>query len=192
VLNPYRGAADVKGKVAFVLASTVNGERGVVGLDLAQREVVTTNHASYFRIAARQPAAIVFASDSDFEKSKGTGATHAELLTKGTIRRVRSANLVATTRDRKAGGEIILSAHIDSAGTPGAQGNASGVAVLLDWRSVCQGWICRSAYVSCSSVQRRKAALGPRHTWIDTVPTFRRANYSSTWTPSAERTSGSI
>ncbi len=102
------------------------------GLDLAQRVVVTTNQASYFRIAARQPAAIVFVSDSDFEKLKGTGATHAELLTKGTIRTVRSANLVATTRGRKAGREIILSAHINSAGTPGAQDNASGVAVLLE------------------------------------------------------------
>ena len=43
-----------------------------------------------------------------------------------------SANLVATSQNGNAKHEIILSAHIDSAGTPGAQDNASGVAVLLE------------------------------------------------------------
>jgi len=46
--------------------------------------------------------------------------------------KMASANLVATTRDGKSGREVILSAHVDSAGTPGAQDNASGVAVLLE------------------------------------------------------------
>lgn len=46
--------------------------------------------------------------------------------------KIVSANLVATTRDGKPDREVILSAHIDSAGTPGAQDNASGVAVLLE------------------------------------------------------------
>ena len=45
---------------------------------------------------------------------------------------MRSSNLVAVTQNRNTGREIILSAHIDSAGTPGAQDNASGVAVLLE------------------------------------------------------------
>jgi Zn-dependent M28 family amino/carboxypeptidase len=46
--------------------------------------------------------------------------------------KIVSANVVATTRDGKADREVILSAHVDSAGTPGAQDNASGVAVLLE------------------------------------------------------------
>jgi len=46
--------------------------------------------------------------------------------------RIASANLVATTPEGKSGREVILSAHVDSAGTPGAQDNASGVAVLLE------------------------------------------------------------
>ena len=132
ILDPYRGAAEVRGDVVFVPASMVNADRGLAGLHLSQRIVVTTDPARYFRIAARKPAAIVFVSDSDFEKLKGAGASRAELLTKGRIRRVKSANLVATTRNKTAGREIILSAHIDSAGTPGAQDNASGVAVLLE------------------------------------------------------------
>src|SRR4051794_6047574 len=38
--------------------------------------------------------------------------------------KIISANLVATTRDGKRVREVILSAHVDSAGTPGAQDNA--------------------------------------------------------------------
>jgi aminopeptidase YwaD len=132
VFDPYRGATDISGEVAFVTASTVNSENGVAGLDLSRRVVVTTKEAWYYRIADRQPAAIVFVSDDDFEKLKATGAKRAELLLKGRVRRMKSANLVATTRNRNAGRDIVLSAHIDSAGTPGAQDNASGVAVLLE------------------------------------------------------------
>jgi len=132
VFDPYRGATDIRGNVALVTALTVNGENGVAGLDLSQRVVVTTKEARNYRIAARQPAAIVVVSDNDFDKLKGTGAERAELLLKGRARTMRSANLVATTQNRNADREIILSAHIDSAGTPGAQDNASGVAVLLE------------------------------------------------------------
>lgn len=59
-------------------------------------------------------------------------AARAELLLKGRVRTLKSANLVAATQNREADREIILSAHIDSAGTPGAEDNASGVAVLLE------------------------------------------------------------
>jgi hypothetical protein len=132
VFDPDHGSADVSGDVAFVTPATVNRESGVGGLDLSQRVVVTTGEARYSRIAARQPAAIVFVSDSEFERLKATGARAAELLIKGRVRTVTSANLVATPRNASADREIILSAHIDSAGTPGAQDNASGVAVLLE------------------------------------------------------------
>ncbi len=132
IFDPYRGATDVRGDVAFVTPSMANSENGLAGLRFSQRLVVTTSETRYFRIAARKPAAIVFVSDNDFEKLKATGATRAELLMKGSVRTIESANLVATTRNRNADREIVLSAHIDSAGTPGAQDNASGVAVLLE------------------------------------------------------------
>lgn len=132
VFNPYRRATEIKGDVAFVTAATVNGENDLARLNVSQRVVVTTKEARYYRIAARQPAAIVFVSDNDFEKLKGTGAGSAELLLKGRVKTMRSANLVATTQNRNADRKIILSAHIDSAGTPGAQDNASGVALLLE------------------------------------------------------------
>jgi hypothetical protein len=43
----------------------------------------------------------------------------------------REAKFLCTEED-ETHSEIILSAHIDSAGTPGAEDNASGVAVLLE------------------------------------------------------------
>jgi hypothetical protein len=132
VFDPYRGATEIQGDVALVAASTANGEMGLAGLNLARRVVVTTKEARYYRIAAQQPAAIVFVSDNDFEKLKGAGVGRAELLLKGRVRTLKSANLVAATQNRQADREIILSAHIDSAGTPGAEDNASGVAVLLE------------------------------------------------------------
>jgi hypothetical protein len=132
VFDPYRGATEIRGDVALVTALTANDETGLTGLNLARQVVVTTKEARYYRIAARQPAAIVFVSDNDFEKLKGAGAGRAELLLKGRVRTMRSTNLVAATENRTADREIILSAHIDSAGTPGAQDNASGVAVLLE------------------------------------------------------------
>jgi Zn-dependent M28 family amino/carboxypeptidase len=94
--------------------------------------VITSREANSFRIARRDPAAIAVVSEADFAKLQATGATNAELATIGTLTTVRSANLVASTRALKPAGDVILSAHIDSAGTPGAQDNASGVAVLLE------------------------------------------------------------
>jgi hypothetical protein len=132
VFDPYRGDTEIEGDAAFVTAATVNGKAGLGGVDLSQRIVVTTKEAQVYRITDLRPRAIVIVSDRDFEELKGTGARRAEVRLKGEIRTVRSANLVAATRNRNASREILLSAHIDSAGTPGAQDNASGVAVLLE------------------------------------------------------------
>ncbi|HLK63411.1 MAG TPA: M20/M25/M40 family metallo-hydrolase [Bryobacteraceae bacterium] len=129
--DPYQGATEIRGRVALLTAAMANGESGMMG-DLSQRIVVTTGDARDYRIAAHQPAAIVFVSDNDFERLKPTAADLAELVLNGQVRTLRSANLVATTRNSSALREIIVSAHVDSAGTPGAQDNASGVAVLLE------------------------------------------------------------
>jgi hypothetical protein len=130
--DPYSGATDIQGDLALVPALAANNDTGLANLDLAQRVVVTTKEARYYRIAAKEPAAIVFLSDHDFEQLKRAGARRAELLLNGRVRTMRSANLIAVTKNRTTGHEIIVSAHIDSAGTPGAQDNASGIAVLLE------------------------------------------------------------
>jgi Zn-dependent M28 family amino/carboxypeptidase len=94
--------------------------------------VITTAEANTFRIALRDPAAIAVVREEDFARLQAAGAAHAELAALGKLTSLRSTNLVASTRAMKPAGDIILSAHIDSAGTPGAQDNASGVAVVLE------------------------------------------------------------
>lgn len=132
LFDPYRSTAVVKADTAFVSAATVNSDAGVRNLQLSRKIVITTQEANSFRIALRNPAAIAVVSNEDFAKLQASGAAHAELATIGKITTIHSANLVATTRRIKPAGDIILSAHIDSAGTPGAQDNASGVAVVLE------------------------------------------------------------
>jgi hypothetical protein len=132
LFDPYRSTDVIKASVAFVPAETVNSDRGVRNVELSGRIVITTREANSFRIALRNPAAIAVVSNEDFAKLQAAGVTNAELATIGKLTTVRSANLVASTRAVKPAGDVILSAHIDSAGTPGAQDNASGVAVVLE------------------------------------------------------------
>jgi aminopeptidase YwaD len=129
VFDPYRGASEIEGDVAYVTGAMVNS--GTV-LSLARRIVVTTDDVPHYRLAGAGPSAIVYVSEKDFETLKVTPVKRAALLLKGSIRTMTSANLVATSQTGSAEHEVILSAHIDSAGTPGAQDNASGVAVLLE------------------------------------------------------------
>ena len=132
LFDPYRSTDVIKAGVALVSSETVNSDRGVRNIELSGRIVITTREAKSFRLALRDPAAIAVVSDEDFARLQAAGVTNAELATIGKLTTVRSANLVASTRAVKPAGDIILSAHIDSAGTPGAQDNASGVAVLLE------------------------------------------------------------
>jgi hypothetical protein len=132
LFDPYRSPGVMKAGVAFVSAETVNSDRGVRDIELSRRIVITTKEANSFRIALRDPTAIAVVSNEDFAKLQVAGAAQAELATIGKLTIVHSANLVANTRPMKPAGDIILSAHIDSAGTPGAQDNASGVALVLE------------------------------------------------------------
>ncbi len=132
LFDPYRSTNAIKAGVAFVSAETVNSAGGVRNVELAGKIVITTREVNSFRISLRDPAAIAVVSDKDFATLQAAGVTTAELAIIGKLTTVHSANLVASTRAVKPAGDIILAAHIDSAGTPGAQDNASGVAVVLE------------------------------------------------------------
>ncbi len=132
VFDPYRGNMTINAEATFVTPSMANTQNGLAGVDLSRRIVVTTADSQLSRIANAQPAAVAIVSGADLEKLKGTAAGTARLVIEGRVTTLTSANLVAAAPDRNAGREVILSAHIDSAGTPGAQDNASGVAVLLE------------------------------------------------------------
>jgi aminopeptidase YwaD len=129
IFDPYSGASAIEGDVAYVTAAMVNGG---TALSLARRIVVTTDDVPHYRLVGAGPSAIVYVSEKDFEMLKVSPEKRAVLLPKGSVRTMTSANLVAATQTGSTEHEVILSAHIDSAGTPGAQDNASGVAVLLE------------------------------------------------------------
>ena len=68
LFDPYRSTDVIKAGVALVSAETVNSDRGVRDIDLSGRIVITTREANSFRLAVRDPAAIVVVSDEDFAR----------------------------------------------------------------------------------------------------------------------------
>ena len=130
--DPYSHKSRIRADVAVVSPELANDERNVINIDFAGKIVVTGSSASFYRLADRNPVAIVFVSDHDFQRVRNARGA-AELRFWGRERRVTSANLVAVRSDHAATRhDVIISAHIDSANTPGAQDNASGVAVALE------------------------------------------------------------
>jgi hypothetical protein len=51
--DPYGGATEIQGDLALVPALTANDATGLASLNLAQRVVVTTKEARYYRIALK-------------------------------------------------------------------------------------------------------------------------------------------
>ena len=71
-------------------------------------------------------------SAPDFERLKASGASSGTVSFHGKVPRGKSANIVGVLGARPSAREIILSAHYDSVNGPGANDNATGVAVLLE------------------------------------------------------------
>jgi hypothetical protein len=133
VFDPYAGITRLRGPVAFIVPEAVSEWAMFSKLDLKDKLVVTRGSASAYRLASKQPQALVFVSEPDFERLRTPNPTAATIEITGKETRVRSANVVATLSPKGKGGrEAILSAHLDSVRVPGADDNASGVAVLLE------------------------------------------------------------
>ncbi len=133
VFDPYRGEDRLEGEVA-VVAPEVFGDSGPVAApDLADKVVITSNPANPFRVNRCRPKAIAYVSAPDLERLRGTFGARATIQVQGAETRVRSANVVATLPATSGTARhVILSAHLDAARDPGANDNASGVAVMLE------------------------------------------------------------
>jgi len=132
-LDPYAGITRLDGEVAFILPEVVEDQAVFSPLELKNRLVITQGQANVYRLASKAPLAVAFVSEPDFgrlrkpEPAKGTIEIAGEPVIE------RSANIVATLLPKdKSDREVILSAHLDSVRGPGANDNASGVAVLLE------------------------------------------------------------
>jgi acetylornithine deacetylase/succinyl-diaminopimelate desuccinylase-like protein len=107
VFDPYSGVRAVSGAPIF--------EKG------AQKRIVILTPGG--------PKATVIVSEADFESLRA--ATSVTVEVEGQVRKVRTANVVGSA-EPAGGRHVMLTAHLDSVGTPGANDNASGVAVLLE------------------------------------------------------------
>lgn len=129
--NPYDGHTTVEGEVVFINPATPRDE--IFNLDGENKILVTCKPVNFFQLAYLKPKAIVFVKQEELESLRNESDKSAFLSVDGKIKRLQSANVVSTLRpkpDKEK--EIIISAHVDSYNGPGADDNASGVAVMLD------------------------------------------------------------
>jgi putative aminopeptidase FrvX len=129
--NPYNGRTKVEGEVLFINPDTPRDE--IFKLEGKNKILVTCRPVNVFQLANLKPRAIVFVEKEELEDLSSESVNPALLSVDGEIQRLQSANVVATLRPKSdTEKEIIVSAHVDSYNGPGADDNASGVAVLLD------------------------------------------------------------
>jgi len=130
--NPYSGGDTRTGELAFV--ESTDDMPAIMKSELDDKIVVTTEAANFYRLALfKKPRAVVFLSRQEFDRLKAGGTRSGEISFRGKLIRTSSANIVGTLAPGPgAGREVILSAHFDSWKGPGANDNASGVAVLLE------------------------------------------------------------
>jgi hypothetical protein len=129
IFNPYQKRDAL---VAEAVWAKPVSEGGLQNLDGAGKILLTDSRDGYWCLMGMRPLAIVCVAAKDAEMVQKLSGSQARLEVKGEYARVHSANVVACLRpERPQRKEILLSAHLDSIGGPGANDNASGVAVLL-------------------------------------------------------------
>ncbi len=129
--NPYEDGKKVEGDAVIVDPSTSREE--IFKLEGANKILVTAKPANFFQLAFLKPGAVVFVGEEALDRLSGESGHPALLSVEGEHRSLQSANVIALLKPNPdTEKEIILSAHADSFAGPGADDNASGVAVLLE------------------------------------------------------------
>ena len=129
--DPYDGQTAVEGELVVIKPSTPREE--IFKIKGENKTFLTAKPVSFFQLSYLKPNAIVYVEEEELESLRGENGKTALLTVEGEIQRLQSANVVATLLPKSgANNEIILSAHVDSYNGPGADDNASGVAVLLE------------------------------------------------------------
>ena len=130
--DPYPGGESRTGELAFI--ESTDDMQAILKLELDGRIVVTTEAANFYRLTLfKKPAAVASLSRPDFDRLKAANGRPGEIRFRGRIVKTQSANIVgAFPHASGAAREIVISAHLDSWKGPGANDNASGVAVMLE------------------------------------------------------------
>lgn len=153
-INPYNGHTTVAGEVIIINPSTPREE--IFKLDGANKILVTAKPANFFQLAFLKPRAVVFVGEEALDRLSGESGHPALLSAEGELRSLQSANVIALLRPSPdTEKEIILSAHADSFAGPGADDNASGIAVLLELAEYFykrkQDLTCRLKFIALGS-----------------------------------------
>jgi hypothetical protein len=128
--NPYSATSPISGELAFVAATD---PPSIQKADLDGKLVVLAGNGGFNMISfSKTPKAVLSLSAPDFERLKASGASSGELRFRGKLGSAKSSNIVGTLGAKPGGREIIVSAHHDSFRGPGANDNATGVAVMLE------------------------------------------------------------
>lgn len=128
--NPYSATGPISGELAFVVATDPGS---IKKADLDGKLVVIAGDAGFNMLSfLKTPKALLSLSAADFKRLKSSGATSGELIFRGKVTTAKTANIVGVLAAKPGAREIIVSAHYDSIRGPGANDNATGVAVLLE------------------------------------------------------------
>ncbi len=129
--NPYDSRSMVGGELSVIKPSTPREE--IFKLEGENKIFLAAKPVNVFQLAYLEPEAIAYVEEKTLESLSSENGSSALLSVEGEIQHMQSANVVAAllpnTDTEK---EIIISAHVDSYNGPGADDNASGVAVLLE------------------------------------------------------------
>lgn len=129
--DPYAGHMTIEGEVVVINPSTPREE--IFKIKGENKIFLTAKPTNVFQLSYLRPNAIVFVDAEELEELSSESGKPAVLTVEGKIQHLQSANVVSTLLPKAdTEKEIILSAHVDSYNGPGADDNASGVAVLLE------------------------------------------------------------
>jgi peptidase M28-like protein len=128
--NPYSATSPISGELAFL---TATDQSSILKADLDGKLVLIAGNDGFNVVSFhKKPKAVLSLSAPDFERLKASGATSGDIKFRGRLRSAKSSNIVGVLAAKPGAREIILSAHYDSIGGPGANDNATGVAVMLE------------------------------------------------------------
>ena len=131
VFNPYNGTQKLEGRILFF--DPDSSYENYNKQKIEDRIIITRKPANYFRLAFKNPKAILFLKKNDFSEFKDQNELKLNLLVQGEIKQFKSFNVIATlSPDTETTHEILISAHWDSYLGPGADDNGSGLGVILE------------------------------------------------------------
>ena len=153
VFDPYSGPKEISGQPAFIDPQTPRDK--LQALSLADQIVITAVPSNYFQIAFKNPRSIIFLSPNDVERFKNSQNQTVVLKIVGAVKKFSSANIIGSLNSalaRSQEKEIILSAHLDSVGGPGACDNGSGIGVLIElaryFKNIEKDLPCRLKFIA--------------------------------------------